>query len=344
VPVKGFKPSDRSAARGANQRVARWFELRSPIWQDLGAKLEEVDRGKTASRETVQAMIGSYPEIARDLAIARREAPTGSLTRHLELIYLELHRTIFRPPGSIGRDIADLFLHGAAAEAARLRWHIFWVVTLFVASALAGWALVSTYPELAALFASNTMIDQVSRGELWTDGIHNVVPSSLMSVRLFTNNITVSLMAVCLGVLFGLGTIYIIGLNGLMLGGVFAFTNNYGMADRLFEWTAAHGFVELSVICVAGAVGASLGEALARPGHLTRLAAFQLATRRGFRLMVVALTFLVGAGVIEGNVSPNPDFGLAGRLVVGLGYWLVFFLVLSGALGRMFDRAHRRAS
>jgi uncharacterized membrane protein SpoIIM required for sporulation len=186
------------------------------------------------------------------------------------------------------------------------------------------------------------MIETVQRGELWTDNLHNVMPSSVLSVQLFTNNVTVCLFAICLGVLYGLGTFYIITLNGMMLGSVFAFTQHYGMGANLFNWVAAHGFVELSVICVAGAVGVSLGEALARPGHLTRLASFQQAVIRGLRLMVVALVFLVGAGMIEGFVSPNPNIGLAGRLVVGLGYWVLFVLVMSGALGRLVDRKRRR--
>jgi uncharacterized membrane protein SpoIIM required for sporulation len=172
------------------------------------------------------------------------------------------------------------------------------------------------------------------RGELWTDDLLNVFPSSLLALQIFTNNIAVSLFALCLGVLYGLGTIYIIGMNGLMLGGVFALTAQHGMARRLFEFVCAHGFVELSVICVAGAVGASLGEALARPGHLTRAAAFQAATARGARLMLICAVFLVGAGVIEGYVSPDPSFALGERLAIGLVYWLLFLLVLTGALGR----------
>src|SRR5262249_19232807 len=157
-------------------------------------------------------------------------------------------------------------------------------------------------------------------------------PSSLLSAQIFTNNIVVSLFALCLGVLYGLGTIYIIATNGLSIGGVFAFTAQYGVAGRLFEFTAAHGFVELSVVCISGAVGASLGEALARPGELTRGAAFQRAVARGMRLMAVCLVFLVGAGLLEGFVSPDPRFPLAARLAIGLTYFGLFLLVLSGAL------------
>jgi uncharacterized membrane protein SpoIIM required for sporulation len=178
----------------------------------------------------------------------------------------------------------------------------------------------------------------VQRGELWTDDLLNVFPSSVLSLQIFTNNIVVSLFAVCLGVLYGLGTFYIIGLNGLMLGGVFAFTAQHGIADRLFQFVVAHGFVELSVVCVAGAVGASLGEALARPGSVTRGAAFQAAVRRGLRLMSVCVVFLVGAGLIEGFVSPDPRVPLAARLAIGLGYFLLFVLVLSGALDRLSRR------
>jgi uncharacterized membrane protein SpoIIM required for sporulation len=119
-----------------------------------------------------------------------------------------------------------------------------------------------------------------------------------------------------------------------MLGGVFAFTAQHGLALRLFEFVCAHGFVELSVIFIAGAVGASLGEALARPGHLTRAAAFHAATARGARLMFVCVVFLVGAGVIEGYISPNPGVPLPVRLAVGLGYLALFMLVLTGAVGR----------
>ena len=331
------------AAARSNRRIARWFEYRLPVWQDVGAELKRIDRGRSAPPETVVALIRSYPEIARDLAIARREAPQGALTQHLGRIYLHLHRVIFRPPGNLWHELKELLLHGAAREAARLRWQILTVSLLFVLSAMAGWWLVSSYPDLAALFASEAMIDTVSRGQLWTDNLHNVVPSSVLSVQLFTNNVTVSLFAVCLGVLYGLGTIYIIGMNGLMLGSVFAFTAQYGMADRLFEWVAAHGFVELSVICLAGAVGASLGEALARPGSLSRKVAFQQASVRGLRLMVVALAFLIGAGFVEGFISPMPDLGLAGRLAVGLGYWALFILVMTGGLGRLVDRWRRRA-
>jgi type IV secretory pathway TrbL component len=56
------------------------------------------------------------------------------------------------------------------------------------------------------------------------------------------------------------------------------------------------------------------------------------------QLMVVCLVFLVGAGLIEGFVSPDPRIPLGARLAIGLTYLALFLLVLSGALGRAAGR------
>jgi uncharacterized membrane protein SpoIIM required for sporulation len=333
-----------AGSTGKPALIAKWLEHRSVEWRATAQRLQGLEHRKSSPPAVVLDAIRAYPEIARDLAIARRAAPGAPLTKYLEGVYLQLHRSLFREPTAFARSVWLLFSRDAAAVARALRVHIAAVAALFVACVAAGAWLVSTYPELAGLFASEEMIEKVQRGELWTDDLLNVFPSSLLSLQIFTNNIVVSLFAVCLGVLYGLGTFYIIGLNGLMLGGVFAFTAQHGIANRLFGFVVAHGFVELSVVCIAGAVGASLGEALARPGSLTRGAAFQAAVRRGMRLMAVCVAFLVGAGLIEGFVSPDPRIPLGARVAIGLGYFVLFVLVLSGALGRLTRRRNAAQS
>ena len=183
--------------------------------------------------------------------------------------------------------------------------------------------LISSFPELASLFASETMISQVQAGELWTDDILNIMPSSVVSWTIFTNNASVTLFAFALGTFFGLGTLYIIALNGLMLGGIFAFTNHYNMAGRLFEFVVAHGIVEISVKCPAGAAGTLLGEAIFRPGMQSRKAAFRHAAKQGTRLMFAFIPLLLICGLIEGYISPNANYSLPLRVFVGVSWALL---------------------
>jgi len=120
-----------------------------------------------------------------------------------------------------------------------------------------------------------------------------------------------------------------------MIGAGFAFTRLYHLDGRLFEFVVAHGIVEVSVIVIAGAVGVSLGEALIRPGTRTRRAAFEAAARQAGPVMIVCVLFLVGAGLIEGYVSPNPGFPLLARVAIGVCYMIVFVGVLTGATSRL---------
>jgi uncharacterized membrane protein SpoIIM required for sporulation len=198
---------------------------------------------------------------------------------------------------------------------------------------------VHRFPDLARLFASQEMINAVERGELWTDGMLNVVPSSVASVQILTNNVMVSLFAFVAGFLFGLGTLYIVGLNGMMLGAMFAMCAQHGMDGRLFEFIVAHGPVELSCICISGAAGAAVGEALMRPALQSRSAAFAAACRRSADVLFVVVLLLIGCGLIEGFISPDPDMPLATRMTVGIGYFLLMLVLLSGGLSARARRA-----
>ncbi|HEY7889683.1 MAG TPA: hypothetical protein VIC29_15790 [Steroidobacteraceae bacterium] len=57
--------------------------------------------------------------------------------------------------------------------------------------------LVSTYPTLVGIIASDRMIDGVEHGHLWTDQLFSIAPPGLLSARIFCNNVVVTLGAFC---------------------------------------------------------------------------------------------------------------------------------------------------
>lgn len=319
---------DNPAANPA--RSPLWLELRSKEWRDIEESLPKLGDNQPIEIEEIDRAMHSYPELARDLAIAQRTAANSKLAAYLATLYAGLYRSLFRAPKYSKDDLKYFFKREIPDLVYQLRWQIVSVAMGFVLTTLAGWFLITEFPDLVTLFASQAMIDKVQAGELWTDGLLNIVPSSILSVQIFTNNILVALTTLSLGALYGLGTIYIISLNGLMLGGIFAFVAAYGMDDQLLKFVMAHGPVELSVIILAGAIGFSIGESLARPGQQSRRSAFQKAATNGAKLMFVCVLFLLGAGLIEGYISPNDSFDFTFRALVGWGYWLIFVGVLLG--------------
>jgi len=274
----------------------------------------------------------TYRALARDLASARELLPGNVATVALESAYTSLHTAVGRSPRLSRARLLELFRDDIPAAAAIVRTTAIWIALLLGASAIAGWWLICTYPELVGLIASEKMIDGVEHGHLWTDQLLNVGPSSVLSARIFSNNIVVTAGAFCAGLFFGLGTLYVITLNGLMLGGLLAFAHQHGLGLALLRFILAHGPVELSVICLAGAAGTALGESLIRPTAPTRVESFRRCAARLGPLLLACALLLVGSGLIEGFISPDPRISVPVRVAVGLGYWALMLLLLSGRL------------
>jgi uncharacterized membrane protein SpoIIM required for sporulation len=308
---------------------------RSDLWKGAATRIRRLSRKKTDDAADASAMADDYRMLAHDVAKARRLLPDSRAREYLEAAYAQAHSTLYRPAWHPGYALLGLFRDDIPAVVRWMRPHIIWATALFILTVIAGYMMVRTYPDLIALFASPELIATVERGQLWTEGLLNVVPSSVLAVQILTNNIVVSLFAYCAGFLFGLGTLYILGLNGLMLGAVFAFTSLHGLGDDLFTFVVAHGCVEISVMCLSGAAGAAVGEALVRPGTATRAESFQHAALQSGKLILACVLLLVGSGLIEGYISPNPKFSLNTRIAIGVSYWIFMIVLLNGWLFRL---------
>jgi uncharacterized membrane protein SpoIIM required for sporulation len=307
---------------------------RTDRWKAATARAQRLAREPASDLADATQMADDYRLLAHDLARARRLIPDTRTREYLEAAYVRVHNTLHRTAWHPGYALLHLFRDEIPAVVRWLTPHILWATAIFILTVFAGYWMVHTYPDLIGLFASPDLIATVERGQLWTEGILNIVPSSVLSLQILTNNIVVSLFAYCAGFVFGLGTLYILGLNGLMLGAVFAFTGQHGLEAALFRFIVAHGCVEISVMCLSGAAGAAVGEALIRPSQGSRSESFRIAALRSGKLLIACAVLLVGSGLIEGYISPRPHFPLWGRVAIGIGYWIVMVALLKGWLFR----------
>jgi uncharacterized membrane protein SpoIIM required for sporulation len=324
----------------SDQALRAWLEKRVPQWRRIATLHHDLSRAKASNARDAMDLTEGYRSIARDLSMARRLMPSSRTRQTLESLYADLHAMLHRPAHRMGSDFTRIFRVEVPGLMRDLKMHIVAVTVLFLATAAAAAWLIAGNPDLIGLLLDEDTISALERGELWTDNILSVVPPAVISLGLLTNNIVVMLSAFCAGVFFGLGTFYIIGMNGALLGALFAFTAKYDLGMRLFEFAVAHGLVELSVICVAGAAGAALGEALIRPGTRTRREAFQEISGRAIRLLGVLALLLIGCGFIEGYISTDPAFSLISRMIIGIVYWVLMVAILNGSLfdGRLLKR------
>jgi hypothetical protein len=59
-------------------------------------------------------------------------------------------------------------------------------------------------------------------------------------------------------------------------------------------------------------------------------------------LLTLCALFLVGAGVIEGFVSPDERYPLAVKVAIGIAYMALFSAAIGGLPARLAGRSRRR--
>ncbi len=195
--------------------------------------------------------------------------------------------------------------------------------TLALAGLAIGAALAATRPGFERFVLGPEMIDTIDRGEMWTHSMVAVKP--LASSGIMTNNLVVAFATYATGVLAGVGTVYLLLLNGVLIGVIGMACYRGGMSLSLWSFVAPHGALEVPALVIAGGAGLALARGVLFPGTLPRRDAMARAGARSVRLILGVVPLLVIAGVIEGFVSPTP---LAPPLKFTMGAALLLLLVI----------------
>jgi len=289
-------------------RRATWTELEQLLARSEGNGLRSFDAAD------IEALGRAYRQVVSDLAIAQRDFPDDQLTLWLNALAARAHLRLYRAPAPSWRRLRDFFWVDFARRFRAAGGYLAVAAALLFVPAIVAYVGALLHPTLREAFVPEQLRQVMANGETWTDIAPAIRPA--MATLIFTNNIRVAFLAFAGGVLAGLGTVYVLISNGLMLGGVLGAAQFYGVAPLLWGFISPHGYLELTCIVIAGAAGLMLGDALLRPGLLRRRDALARAARQSVELVLGAAPVLVIAGLIEGFVSPS-DLPLVARLVIG---------------------------
>lgn len=309
-----------------------FMRQRSPTWQQLAALLERVKRTpEKMTLEEIETLGRLYRMATADLALAQRDFPKQKITLYLNQLVSQAHGVIYRSEPVGWRQLRHFVmvefpqLYRALLPYTSVSFALFWIAAIVafgVVWAEPDWIYLIAGPGIAPL------VEEVEQGKLWTD----IAPAarSAASANILTNNIQVTFATFAGGITAGLFTAWVLINNGLSLGAIFGLLQAHHLSPGLAEFVVAHGFIELSVIFVAGGCGLYMGDALLRPGLQSRAAALIERARIGVQIILGCAPLLVIAGLIEGFISPS---GLPWwvKLMVGVltgvalhAYWLFF--------------------
>lgn len=327
--------------------LERFIAAEQPYWDELNRMLTRLENntGHAMSLEEVKRFNYLYQRTGSDLARISTFSAEPATRRFLENLvaraYTEVHETRRTP----GRLRPAVWIGQTFPQAFRRHWRAF-ALTLFVTflGALFGALVVgtqgseSTAKQVLLPFdhLMGSPSDRVAREESVTEDRMKGNRSEF-SAQLMQNNIRVSILALALGMTFGMGTLLLLFYNGIILGAVAMDYIADGQSVFLLGWLLPHGSIELPAIFLAGQAGLVLGHTLigfgseAGLGERMRRIGPDLVT-----LITGVAIMLVWAGLIEAFFSqyhePFLPYGL--KIAFGTTELILLSVYLSRA-GRL---------
>jgi uncharacterized membrane protein SpoIIM required for sporulation len=282
-----------------------WLEKRKPHWSRLEELLERATRKgfKSLSRSELQELSLLYRQIAADLAALREDRGSVHFARYLNQLLARAHNTIYAARRASPSAAVEYFRYDYPRIFRQNLSYTLAAFLIFFGSAIVGTGLTFHDPDFKLKILGPGMVETIERHEMWTHSIVGIKP--VASSAIMTNNLGVAFMTFAAGITGGIGTIYMMIFNGLLIGVIGTACWLSGMSLQLWSFVAPHGVLELPAIFIAGGAGLRLAYGLLFPGFLSRRESIARAGTEAVKLLLGTIPILVIAGVIEAFVSPT---------------------------------------
>lgn len=305
---------------------------REAAWRRLEELLRIAERPSGAKQlgpQGVGELATLYRALAGDLMRVRRDRLGADLERHLDGLANRAHNALYAGTAVGNRlRIHSLILDFAPALRRNLAFFLLACLLFFGGGALAGTAAyVDEAYALAVLSPAqlSQMEEMHSKGH--ASG-RKGDESAAMTGFYVWNNVGIAFRCFATGILYGLGPLFFLIYNGLVIGVVVGHLSRTGYGENIFSFIATHSPWELTAIVISGAAGLQMGWALVATRGRTRLGNLQAHGLELLRQVAGAAVFLALAALIEAWYSPSslpPEVKYAS----GIAGWILVVLIIA---------------
>ena len=274
-----------------------------------------------------------YIDITDDLSYAKTFYPTSNSVLYLNSLASAAHLKIYKTKKESKRRIVNFYKYEFPLMFSQYHKQLLISFSVFAFFTLVGIFSAANDIDFVRLILGdsyvNMTLENIEKGDPMA--VYKKANQLSMSAFITFNNIRVAVIAFLLGMLFSVGTLYIMMQNGIMLGSFTYFFFDKGLLWESSRTIWIHGTIEISVIIIASCAGLVLGNGLMFPRTYSRLASFKISFVNGLKIMLSTVPFFIIAGFIEGFVTrytQMPDWLamtiIASSLLLILFYYIIY--------------------
>ena len=280
-----------------------------------------------------------YTEVVNDLAYAQTFFPASKTTRYLNAIASRAHQNIYRNRKEKRNRVVEFWKFELPQILNEIRRFFWYSLSIFVVGVLLGWVSSAYDSDFIRIVLGdryvNMTLDNIEQNDPM--GVYASMTGSNMFVAISFNNIRVAFLAFVAGVLFSIGTGYVLFSNGMMVGVFHFLFYKYSNLPFAMMTIWIHGTIEIFVILMAGAAGMTMGHGFLFPGTYKRIRSFRVSAIKGIKIVVGLVPFFIVAAFLEGFVtrhSEYPTFVKLGVIAASLSLIVFYFFIYPRRLAR----------
>ena len=267
----------------------------------------------------IDAIVQLYVEVSGHLAEVQTAYRDAELEAYLSGVVQRAHALIYGTRPRTGRGLLAAF--GARyLEAVRTTVPYIGVaaaIMVIVTAAAAIW-VAGSHGARAGLL-SPAAREAIAHA---TSRRRDMGAPAALSTEILLNNVQVAILAFATGILFGVGTVYILVQNAVSLGVLAGAFTAAGRPGVFWSLILPHGLLELTAICIAAGAGLRVGWSLVDPGDRPRSTALREETSAALRVLVGVVPAFVLAALIEGFLTGTVPPAV--ELAVGAVVWVLY--------------------
>lgn len=321
-----------------------WLEKRKPYWTRLEALLDQSRSSglKSLGRDGLRDLGLLYRQAASDLAVLRTDSSSRHFAQYVNQLLSRAHNIIYsqHQTNYLSRSFR-FFYEDYPAVFRRNFNYVATAFILFLGGMVLGSLLTLQDPAFQMKIIGPQMVQTIERREMWTHSVIAIKP--LASSTIMTNNLSVAFTTFAAGITAGLGTIYLLVFNGILMGVIGTACAHAGMSLQLWSFVAPHGVLELPAIFISGGAGLRLAAGLLFPGVMPRRASLIAAGRDAVQLLLGSIPMLFVAGIVEAFVSPT-ELVVPLKFLLAVSLFTLLCLYLSGFPGTLSLRRFKAGS
>ncbi|MFP3599463.1 stage II sporulation protein M [Chryseobacterium sp. SIMBA_029] len=265
--------------------------------------IEQVIQGKI--KKNPDDLSSLYINLINDLSFAQTYYPKSNTTVYLNHLSSQIFQKIYKTKRVEENRLLYFFKTEVPLLVYQYRRYLMYAFIFFI--------LFTSIGVLSAIYDKdftniilgegyvNETIENIKKGN--AVGVYQSGSTWGSTIGIIFNNIGVGTKLYLYGIAGGVGTLYALLSNSVMLGSFQYFFYDYGALMDSARGIWLHGVFEIFSMVVEAMCGLILGASILFPRTLSRFNSFKSGFKDSFKIFLSTVPFTICAGIIEGYVT-----------------------------------------